>query len=172
MIPRKILRHGPTAAAADVSVHAGHVQPHMPVCVRADRPPKALAVGGCLATGCHGSSGNSSGTANRTRPGAPREGHQHHLWVSRRHCDSVVGNILSFVTSIVKENSATQAAALKTEVTTLKSEVQDLRKSVEGIKEKMVTKADVVTKTDTAFVVVLVGLGMLLLNSVSVTVKS
>ena len=85
---------------------------------------------------------------------------------------ALLGNILSFVTSIVKENSATQATALKTEVTTLKSEVQDLRKSVEGIKEKMVTKADVVTKTDTAFVVVLVGLGMLLLNSVSVTVKS
>mmetsp|Transcript_133960 Transcript_133960/g.317660 ORF Transcript_133960/g.317660 Transcript_133960/m.317660 type:complete len:176 (+) Transcript_133960:34-561(+) len=92
---------------------------------------------------------------------------------------ALLGNILSFVTSIVKENSAIQATALRTdvttlksEVTTLKSEVQDLRKLVEGIKEKMVTKADVVTKTDTAFVVVLVGLGVLLLNSVSVTVKS
>ncbi|CAE7790943.1 RDH13 [Symbiodinium necroappetens] len=84
---------------------------------------------------------------------------------------ALLGNILSFVTSRVKENSATQATALKTEVTILKSEVQDLRKSVEGIKEKMVTKADVMTKTDTAFVVVLFGLGMLL-NSVSVTVKS
>ncbi|CAE7243386.1 RDH13 [Symbiodinium sp. CCMP2592] len=85
---------------------------------------------------------------------------------------ALLGNILSFVTSIVKENSATQATALKTEVATLKSEVQDLRKLVEGIREKMVTKADVVTKTDTAVVVVLVGVGMLLMSSVSVTVKS
>ena len=92
-------------------------------------------------------------------------------------------NIVTFIAGIIRDNNATQLSNLKTNVQSLDEKVEGLRNKVDGLKEQMVTKADldqkvsglteqIVTKTDIALFVVLAGLAMLILNSVSITVKA